>query len=238
MERTRIKICGITRPQDAAAAAEMGADAIGLNFFAGPRRINLRQGYEILLALPSMVTPVGLTSGPTPEFPEAPTVDEIIAGYVIAEKPRRLRIRTFQIYGDGYTAISSQRSDDSMELWGVYHFVDYAGLFQCPWLKCFFPKLIVVDAPARSALGGTGTTLDWNAVAEACLNWGSKDMPPIILAGGLTPENVGEAIRIARPHAVDVSSGVEVPGRPGIKDQAKMRDFVQAVRAADEGLRS
>jgi phosphoribosylanthranilate isomerase len=236
MPRTRIKICGITRPQDAELAANLGADSIGLNFFAGPRRIDFRIAYEILSVLPSLVTPVGLTSGPTTDFPEAPTIQEIQAGYMIRDVFHSLHIHTFQVYGDGFTALGASPNRGLVKLWGVYHFVDYAGLFECSWLRHFYPDLIVVDAPAQGALGGTGKKIDWSALAEANLNWGSKDMPPIILAGGLTPDNVAEAIRIAQPYAVDVSSGVEVPNQPGIKDPAKLRDFIQAVRAADADL--
>ncbi len=232
MLRTRVKICGITRPEDAILAAELGADAIGLNFFAGPRRISLRQGFEITTAIPPLATVVGLTSGPTGSHPDAPTVQEIRAGYRVGERQSRLRIHTFQIYGDGYTAIANLPPEEAVDLWGVYHFVDCYGLSVCPWLKNFFPKLIVVDTPARGILGGTGKTLDWPAVADAGREWAIKDMPPIVLAGGLTPENVTEAIRIARPWAVDVSSGVEVAGKPGIKDPIRMRDFIQAAQGA------
>lgn len=229
MRNTRVKICGITRPEDAQSAAENGADAIGLNFFAGPRKISLNMAHEIVASIPPLVTPVALTSGPTVVFPEAPTIAEIQNGYVVREKKHPLPIHTFQIYGDGFTALP-EKPYPQISLWGVYHFVDYAGLFECEWMKNFFPSLIVVDKASSGQLGGTGKTLDWNAVAEARVHWSAKDLPPIILAGGLTPDNVAEAIRIVQPYAVDVSSGVEVAGKPGVKDPIKMRDFIQAAR--------
>jgi phosphoribosylanthranilate isomerase len=94
------------------------------------------------------------------------------------------------------------------------------------------PSAYVLDTASPEKLGGTGQTFNWNWIAEARAAGELEGLPPIILAGGLTPENVAEAIRIARPYAVDVSSGVEVPGKPGIKDPVKMRDFIQAAQSA------
>ena len=94
------------------------------------------------------------------------------------------------------------------------------------------PTNLLFDTAAEGKLGGTVRTFAWAWIAMS-LNSGELDgLPPIILAGGLTPDNVAEAIRIARPYAVDVSSGVEVPGKPGIKDPIKMRDFIQAAQSA------
>jgi len=229
---TRIKICGITRPQDAALAAELGADAVGLNFFAGPRKITLRQGHEILVALPALITPVALTSGPTDEHPDAPTVPEIRAGFEIRSVPHPLAIETFQIYGTGLLALPEPVPPE-IKLWAVYHFTSAEGLSSAPWRGKFDPQLIVVDKATDGKLGGTGQTLNWAEIGRAQNKlWYSKDVPPIVLAGGLTPENVAEAIRLAHPYAVDVSSGVEVAGKPGVKDPIKMRDFIQAAKGA------
>jgi phosphoribosylanthranilate isomerase len=90
----------------------------------------------------------------------------------------------------------------------------------------------VLDTSAPGLLGGTGKTFNWHWIAEARDAGELDGLPPMILAGGLTPDNVAEAIRIAKPYAVDVSSGVEVPGKPGIKDPVKMRDFIQAAKSA------
>ena len=95
------------------------------------------------------------------------------------------------------------------------------------------PPAILLDTAAAGKLGGTGQSFDWNWIAEARAAGELEGLPPIILAGGLTPDNVAEAIRIARPYAVDVSSGVEFPGQPGIKDPARIKAFVQAVRSCD-----
>src|SRR6185369_13376000 len=94
------------------------------------------------------------------------------------------------------------------------------------------PDALLLDTASKSALGGTGESFNWNWIAEAREAGELNGLPPIILAGGLTPDNVAEAIRIARPYAVDVSSGVEVPGKPGIKDPLKIRDFIQAAKSA------
>ena len=95
---------------------------------------------------------------------------------------------------------------------------------------------LLLDTASAEKLGGTGKAFDWNWIAEARAAGELDGLPPLILAGGLTPDNVADAIRIARPYAVDVSSGVEVAGRPGIKDPIKMRDFIHAVRGADAAL--
>jgi phosphoribosylanthranilate isomerase len=98
------------------------------------------------------------------------------------------------------------------------------------------PAAFVLDTASKTQLGGTGQSFNWHWIAEARAAGELTGLPPIILAGGLTPDNVADAIRIVRPYAVDVSSGVEVPGKPGIKDPLKLRDFIQAVRAADAEL--
>jgi phosphoribosylanthranilate isomerase len=95
---------------------------------------------------------------------------------------------------------------------------------------------LVLDTAVKGHLGGTGQSFNWHWIAEARAAGELTGLPPIILAGGLNPDNVADAIRIAKPYAVDVSSGVEVPGKPGIKDPARLRDFIQAVCGADAEL--
>ncbi len=95
------------------------------------------------------------------------------------------------------------------------------------------PGAILLDTAHENKLGGTGQSFNWHWIAEARAAGELAGLPPIILAGGLTPDNVADAIRIAQPYAVDVSSGVEVVGKPGIKDPIKMRDFIQAVLATN-----
>ena len=102
-----------------------------------------------------------------------------------------------------------------------------------PLLRGFWPNAVaavVLDTASPDKLGGTGRPFDCHWIAEAREAGELAGVPPIILAGGLNPDNVAEAIRIAKPYAVDVSSGVEVAGKPGIKDAVKMRDFIQAVQ--------
>ena len=230
--RTRVKICGITRAEDAAAAAELGVDAIGLNFFAGPRQIPLDWAYEILSAIPPFVTPVALTSGPTTQFPKAPTIGEIQYGNATAGRAP-LPIWTFQYYGTSlFLAQIAEKS--RCAVWGVCRISEGDIAPQIvAYLQSisFRPGVIVIDAANGFQLGGTGQQMDWRELRDAVWLCLQKELFfHMILAGGLTPENVAEAIRIARPYAVDVSSGVEVAGKPGVKDPVKMRDFIQAAK--------
>ena len=210
-----------------------GADAIGLNFFAGPRRISLDRAAELLPSLPPLVTPVALTSGPTTEFPDAPTIAEIRAGPATAGRSP-LAINTFQFYGTTlYLAETSPRN--AIKVWSVCAIGEGSILDRILshlTSLTFHPSTLVVDAASTGQRGGTGRKLDWSKLAEAvslCLQ--KEAFHHLILAGGLTPENVAEAIRIVKPYAVDVSSGVEVAGKPGVKDPIKIRDFIQAAKS-------
>jgi phosphoribosylanthranilate isomerase len=227
MARTRVKICGITRAEDAVLAAELGADAIGLNFVGGPRQITLIQGREIVQGqravaiAPLTVALCGWREG---QRPNCLSVGEIHG---------RLWVDCFQIYGRSEALLMND--DDAPRHWMVFpvsrreDIVDLAVQLN---VEGFHPAAIVLDTASAEKLGGTGQTFDWSWIAEARAAGELEGLPPIILAGGLTPENVAEAIRIARPYAVDVSSGVEVAGKPGIKDPIKMRDFIQAAQSA------
>jgi len=204
---TRIKICGITRQDDARAAVAAGADALGLNFYApSPRSIDADLARELVACVPPFVTIVAL-------FVDEPaeSVQRIL---------ERVPIDMLQFHGD-----ESPR---------------YCAQFGRPWLKAVRMQEGVDLAQAASAYGaargllldswregvpgGTGETFDWNRVGTA------RGMP-LVLAGGLNADNVGEAIALLRPAAVDVAGGVEVS--PGVKDVQKMTQFVAAVRAAD-----
>jgi len=226
MRKTLIKFCGFTRPQDAALAEELGADFLGLNFFAGPRQISRDTARQILATSSSKITPVALTACHDVRFPDSPDIDEIIG-----ENPL-LPITTFQIYGYGI----SFKNDCPYTIWRVHSVSNaYSNLpipSELPYPTDRLPvQFLVVDAAVQGKLGGTGVTLDWKRLAGA-LKQEEESFPKIILAGGLNPDNVGEAIRIVRPYAVDVSSGIE-SGTPGIKDPGKMKAFVEAVCAAD-----
>lgn len=204
---TRVKICGITSVADGLAAAEAGADMIGLMFYdQSPRYITSAQAVEISRALPPMVLRVGVFVNPDEE--------QVIRA--IGE----CGLSLLQFHGEetsefctqfGLMSIKAQRMRDTESLKSLENFNTDA------WL---------LDTYSRGALGGTGETFNWDLAVEA-----QKLGKPIFLAGGLTPENVADAVRKVRPFAVDVSSGVE--SAPGKKDAAKVRAFIQAVRSVD-----
>ncbi len=203
--RTRIKICGITRVDDALAAASLGADAIGLVFYeVSPRHVSLEQARTIARALPPFVTRVGLFV-------------DILADQ-IRQAIQFAGIDMLQFYGDqpaatyaafGRPYIKAIRMADDADLYAQQRaYADAAGL--------------LLDAYDPHVHGGSGTVFDWNRVP--------RDLhKPVILAGGLTASNVREAITRVRPFAVDVSSGVEKA--KGIKDIGKMSAFIDTVRA-------
>jgi phosphoribosylanthranilate isomerase len=242
MPRTRIKICGITRPEDAELAAELGADFVGLNFVGGPRKITISRAASILRVIHPPLVRVGLAPfDMSMDYPHQ--LDDV----------RTLDIEVFQVYADRIATAPRWFSagDGGPQWWAVRHIDSMASLKALAeewshWperriVGCFGvgqekPSAFVLDTAVKGQLGGTGQSFNWHWIAEARAAGELNGLPPIILAGGLNPDNVADAIRIARPWAVDVSSGVEVPGQPGVKDPSKMRDFIQAVRAADAAL--
>jgi len=209
----RIKICGITNEEDACQAAQFGVDAIGLNFYArSPRHVSEETAERIVRRLPPFVEPVGL-------FVNEP-LDEVV------NHMRRLGfLRVIQWHGDRHDLPPA----------GPYHFIpafavrgrDDLGVVTAYLERCReagrLPAAALLDSHMPGAYGGTGRPAPWELLAEF------RPDVPIILAGGLTPENVAEAIRIVQPYGVDVASGVEAS--PGHKDAEKMRRFVDAVRA-------
>ncbi len=222
MPRTRIKICGIRRPDDALAAAHAGADAIGLVFVErSPRRITVDEAKRIIRALPPFVEPIGL-------FVDDPPAT--VRG--IADE---LRLRTVQLHGREGAGYVAQL--DGLKVVKALSFDEgHAAEKIQPWRDgCKNLTGILWDAvppqEAAELTGGSGRSFDWAALA-ALQDTGQLDgLPPTILAGGLTPLNVGDAIATVRPYAVDVSSGVE--GERGVKDADKIRAFCDAARAAD-----
>jgi phosphoribosylanthranilate isomerase len=208
MSRVRVKICGITTPEDGVMAAQAGADAIGLVFFArSPRHVTLERARAITLAVPPLVLRVGVfvdaTAPAIAEAVEAGRLDLVqLHGHeapeVFAALPRR-GLKAIRV-GPGFDLESALRYEGRA-----------AGL--------------LVDTQSTSSAGGTGETFDWSLVQEL-----RTRTSYLMLAGGLTPENVGQAIRTVRPDAVDVSSGVE--RAPGEKDIDKVRAFIDAVKEA------
>ncbi len=200
----KVKICGITNVLDALAAVDAGADALGFVFYErSPRFVTVQCVREIIGALPPFVAKVGV-------FVNAP--EELVKRTI-----RQCGLDTLQFHGDetpqfcrtfGLKTIKAFRIRDQQSLARLADYTEEA------WL---------LDSDVSGKLGGSGTKFNWELASEA-----KKMKRPIILAGGLTPENVAEAIRIVHPYAVDVSSGVE--SAPGKKDPVKMRDFIRMAR--------
>jgi phosphoribosylanthranilate isomerase len=204
--RTRVKICGITCVEDALNAVNAGADAIGLVFYAqSPRAVSIEQAREIVSLIPPFVSVVGL-------FVNA-TIDEINS--ILSQ----VRLDILQYHGD-------ETPDDCMQINLPYYKAirvkPDTNLIQCA-LDFNSAKALLLDTYTELAFGGTGQTFNWKLIPEEL----SK---PIILAGGLTADNVGQAIKQVKPYAVDVSGGVEIS--KGIKDAEKISAFMQGVRNA------
>lgn len=202
-----VKICGITRVQDGVDAATAGANAVGLMFYHdSPRRVTLERAKEIIDALPPFVSVVGVFVDP-----EKREVDQVL---------KELVINLLQFHGEEPP--------------------EFCGQFPCPYIKAVrvkpgmdllqyairysHAKGLLLDAFVEGARGGTGVSFDWGLIPRNL----SK---PIILSGGLNPNNVGQAVTQVRPWAVDVSSGVE--SEKGIKDALKIAAFIREVRYAN-----
>jgi phosphoribosylanthranilate isomerase len=214
MPHLRIKICGVTTVGDALLAADLGADALGLNFYPpSPRCLDLPTAARILGELPPFVQPVGVF------------VNEPLAA--IAERIRALvQLRTIQWYGDNHETasrtvhglIAAFAVRDAASLTDITTYLDLCRA------QGEVPVAVLVDAHVAGQHGGTGRTAPWDLLASF------RPGVPVILAGGLTPDNVAEAVRRVRPWAVDVASGVE--SSPGRKDADKMRRFIANAREA------
>lgn len=204
---TRIKICGITRPEDALAVAASGADALGLVFHEkSPRHVTFQQAARVAAVVPPFVTVVGLFVNPSEE-----DVREVL---------RQVPLDTLQFHGEEEPAFCARFGRPWIKAIRVRRDVD---LIQCA-ARYADAQGLLLDAFVEGAHGGTGAMLDWALIPPA--------MPlPLILAGGLHAGNVAEAVRLVRPYAVDVSSGVEA-GR-GIKDAAKIAAFINEVKRID-----
>ncbi|HEV3256685.1 MAG TPA: phosphoribosylanthranilate isomerase [Gemmataceae bacterium] len=210
----RIKICGVTSGADASEAALIGADAIGLNFFPqSPRYVAHATAESILRQLPPFVDAVGVF------------VNQRLRD--VCEVANRVgRIRTVQWHGEQHEPddpfplrlIAAFPVADQHSLLAVTRYLD-----QCRGLG-HLPAAVLVDAHVPGRYGGTGQTAPW------CLLADFRPGVPVILAGGLTPDNVAEAVRIVRPYGIDVASGVE--STPGRKDAEKMRRFIGNAREA------
>ncbi len=204
---TAVKICGVTRGDDAHAAVQLGAQALGFVFYAkSPRAVEPRHAAEIISGLPPFITAVGLFVNP-----EESDIERVLA---------RVPLNLLQFHGEETP--------------------DFCARFERPYIKAARVRMgldllqysqhygtargLLLDAYVEGAHGGTGSAFDWSLIP--------RELPlPVILSGGLTPDNVAAAIRRVRPWAVDVSSGVEAS--PGIKDSRKIAAFMKEVRGAD-----
>jgi len=209
MHRTRIKICGLTRPEDAAAAVAAGVDALGVVLAPSKRQATLEQAERVLTEAPPFVGRVGV-------FVDAPLEQ-------VRESAARLHLSAVQLHGSespeecaaiGLPVVKALRvgADFDPQVIEAYRGV---------------VSIVLLDTLIDGEQGGTGVPFGWSAVARRL-----PTIAPVVIAGGLTPGNVAEAIRLFHPFGVDVSSGVE--SSPGVKDHRLIEEFVAAVRAADQ----
>jgi phosphoribosylanthranilate isomerase len=200
-----IKVCGITRLADGLHAAEHGATALGFVFWPGsPRYVAPERAAEIISGLPPSVMTVGLF------------VNEPVEG--IRAVMTKTRIRVVQLHGDEQPAVAEALGQP------VIRAMDVAAADTCPEWPADTTFLVDAVDPVRR--GGTGVAVDWKRAATLARDW------RVVLAGGLTPQNVAEAISAVRPYGVDVSSGVEEA--PGVKDPDKVARFLANARDAFE----
>jgi phosphoribosylanthranilate isomerase len=203
---TRVKICGITNPADAQVAVEAGADALGFIFYdRSPRFIPVKNAVEISRALPPYTLRVGVFVNPSEELVQR-AIDEC-------------GLNLLQFHGDEPPEFCTQFGLMSMK---AFRIRDAGSLRE---LSKYQTDAWLLDAYSSDTLGGTGEKFNWDLAVEA-----QKFGKPIFLAGGLTPENVADAVRQVRPFGVDVASGVE--SAPGKKDAAKVRAFINAAKLA------
>ena len=211
MPRTRIKICGVTRVEDALAAARAGADAVGLVFYAAsPRAVTADRAREIVAALPPFVSTVALFVNETPR--------------VVAETVEAVRPSMLQFHGDEDEIYCVQFGLPYLKAIRVGGGIEPDDLLEC---EAGFrsSKGLLLDTLSRGVFGGSGEIFDWGRIplAMRCR---------IVLSGGLNPLNVASAVAQIRPWAVDVSSGVETLEK-GKKDHRKIAQFIEAVKNAD-----
>ena len=209
MQKTWTKICGITRAQEALAAADLGADAIGLNFYPkSPRAIAVADVANLVEGLPQKVSVVALFVNPTPEL-----VRQVLGTGAVD---------LLQFHGSESAEFCEQFDTPYMKVVAVKVDSDLNSEFA----KYESAQYMLLDSFDPIMLGGTGKAFDWGRVIELT----QKQRSRLVLAGGLGPANVREAIKIVQPFGVDVSSGVEAS--KGIKDLKMMQLFIQGVRAS------
>ncbi len=203
-----VKICGITNEEDALAAIEAGADALGFNFYSkSPRYIDIETAREISLAMPESILKVGV-------FVDAPEEQVRVHSQVAA-------LDYLQFHGDETPYYCEQFATP---YWKAFRLRDEKTL---ALMEKFEPYAYLVDAYQEGMLGGTGTVADWDLAVKA------GQLGRLVLAGGLSPDNVEMALATVRPWCIDVCSGIET--RPGIKDPVAMIEFIKRVKEFNEG---
>lgn len=208
MHRTRIKVCGLTRPEDAAAAVSSGADAVGVVLAPSKRQVTIDEAAAVFADVPPFVARVGV-------FRDA-HADEVW------EAVARLGLTAVQFHGDEAPETCAAAPVPVIKTVGVGPGTRLADLDAYRGSVAAF----LLDTVVGGESGGTGVAFDWYDVAGHLPHWA-----PVIVAGGLGPVNVAEAVRVLSPFAVDVCSGVEAS--PGVKDHSLIDSFCAAVRAAD-----
>lgn len=212
MQRTRIKICGLTSVNDAIGAVRAGADALGVILAESPRQVSISQAEEIFSGVPPFVTRIAVFVDASEEYVEAAT--------------RRLGLHAVQFHGDESPERCATAPVPVVKVFKVGTEFDYK--ITEPYRGSV--AAVLLDTYELAKIGGTGKAFRWQEVT------GLPGWAPFVVAGGLTPGNVAEAIATLRPYAVDVSSGVEE--RPCQKDRVLMQAFVASVRSADAERRS
>jgi phosphoribosylanthranilate isomerase len=207
----RIKICGLTTPQDAVAAIEFGADALGFNFFPGSKRCVRRETVgDWIAALPETVEKIAILVNPT--------WDEIMAAAKTAG------ITALQLHGAESPEFCRRLMEHGIQFEKAIPVIDADSVANVP---DFFTRTVLLDSGAAGEFGGSGRAFPWEIARDFVR--GNPDLR-VSLAGGLTPENIAEAVTLVRPFGVDVTSGVE--SASGRKDHGRMRAFIAAARGS------
>ena len=208
MSCLKIKICGITRLEDALDSCELGADILGFNFVpASPRYLNPYTAREIIAALPPFVTAVGIFA------------DEELS--VVNDMSEFIRLDAVQLHGNEDARYCRAVKSPVIKALRV------AGAKDLEKVDEFDVSAYLLDARVDGLLGGSGQTFPWEVARQFCSS------RRVFVAGGLTPDNVGDAVRMLTPYGVDTASGVE--SEPGIKDPELVEEFVRAARCAQMG---
>lgn len=206
-----IKFCGLTRPEDAELAERLGASYLGVIFAGGPRNLSIARAAEVLAGR-KRARRVGVFGVTDPVY--------------ISEVAHELSLHVVQMHTDtGAAEVKRVRTATGLEVWPVIR-IGSAGLPPNSHDILAAADAVVLDTHVRGVLGGSGKTFDWASTARSLRS--VRGRTRLVLAGGLTPENVAEGISALQPDVVDVSSGVE--SAPGIKNPDRMREFAEAVR--------